>query len=123
MNTHFHHEVIIPPDDGKASTFIWHWPRGTFRKRMSALEIAAFILPHMIAICSMGLLRCSHNLRIHDEFKAMLQNLALSDPRLIDRLLPWIKSVTHTADDDLIVMRIDAQGIETGTTYSIPGLN
>jgi len=130
----YDHRAAVAPDDGKPITFHWHWPRGTFDPRMSAYEIAEFILPHMGAIVGMGLLH--KHPRVEFEFRAMLQmlseiqtdeaqqsRLVRKRREIIDRILPWIKPVVHTADDDLIEMSISVSlsPQPNGPTYSYGG--
>ena len=110
------YRAVIERDSGP-NVFRWHWPRGTFRPRMSAYEIAEFVLPHMQAIIGMGLL--GGNPDIEAEFDAIRLLLAASPKSAIDRLLPWIKSFTRNEEDDVIEMRLDAVGIETGPTYFV----
>lgn len=101
------HQVAIPPDDGKPVVFKWHWPRGTFDKRMSAYEIAAFLMPHMPSI--LPLLDKQNHPRVYAEFEAMLLMLATSPLSAIDRVLPWIQPVLRTEEDELIVLNLFAQ--------------
>jgi hypothetical protein len=96
------HKAYVPEDDGKATVFRWHWPRGTFEKRMSAYEIAAFILPHMPSVATF------FTGRIRAEFDAMLVVLATSPKTAIDEVLPWIKPVIRTEDDDIIELCVGA---------------
>ena len=104
----WHHEVVIPSDDGQAITFKWHWPRGTFDKRMSALEIGAFLLPHMPFIGKY--IENERYPRIHAEFEAMLVMLATSPREALDEVLPWIQPVKYTEEDELVVMSLFAKG-------------
>src|SRR4051812_20269120 len=99
------HRAEVPLDDDEDVRFLWHWPRGTFEKRMSAFDLAAFILPHMPHILP---LLVGHP-RIQREFEAMLVVLATSPKDAIDRVLPWIRSVVRTQDDDLIEMQFGAR--------------
>jgi hypothetical protein len=98
----YKHKVNIPVDDGKPHVFKWHFPRGTFEKRMSAYEIAAFILPHMPSIATF------FTGRVRAEFDAMLVALATSPAMALNRVLPWIKPVIRTEDDDIIELCIGA---------------
>ena len=111
----YEHRAVVPMDDGKPVTFKWHWPRGTFDRRMSAYEIAEFILPHMRAILGMGIL--ADHPRIVQEFGIMYRLLEspvlvdaelakLAQKSLIDKILPWIKPVVGDGPDDIIEMSI-----------------
>ena len=94
----YKHHAKIPADDGSPITFQWHFPRGTLEARMSGFELATFVLSHMPAV--MPLL--SDHPRVQREFQAMLVLLATSPKRATHRLLPWIRSVIKTQDDDII---------------------
>lgn len=108
----------VPPDDGGPITFNWHWPRGTFDERMSALEIAAFLLPHMPAILSMRLLKSQP--RVEQEFQAMLVRLATWPKEALDELCTWVKPVVRTSEDDLIQMEIGCKVPQPdGPTYFV----
>jgi hypothetical protein len=96
------HKAYVPEDDGLATVFRWHWPRGTFEKRMSAYEIASFLLPHMPSVATF------FTGRIRAEFDAMLVVLATSQKTAIDEVLPWIKPVIRTEDDDIIELCVGA---------------
>ncbi len=108
-----HHRVELPPDDGSPVVFRWHWPRGTFAKRMSARELAVFLLPHMPSVAGMF----SDNPRIHAEFLVILQKClrvevhpttgaqkwVVSAP---DEVLPWIQTAYRTEEDDVVVLSL-----------------
>ncbi len=113
------HRALVPPDDGKEDVvFKWHWPRGTFNKRMSALEIATFVMPHMPAIVP---LLCDYP-RVQAEFMAMLVRLATLPAAELDRLATWIKPVVGTEEDDLIVLNIRCREEQpSGPTFFVPG--
>lgn len=99
----WHHKAEIKEIGGDTHKFTWHFPRGTFEPRMSAYEIAAFLLPHMPSI--VPLLR-DHGVQ-HD-FKEMYLRLATSPREVIDEILPWIKTVIHEDENDLVVLEITA---------------
>lgn len=136
----------LPVDDGTPITFKWHWPKGTFDKRMSAYDIAEFILPDMVQILRCGFLNSRP--RVRAEFAEMLHKLAditttivtkqfsvingkfvninpvavqryeRKKKAVIDRLLPWIKPQIGTEEDDIIYMQIDAKLPQpVGPTY------
>lgn len=107
------HRANVPVDDGGPIVFKWHWPRGTFSKRMSGHELASFIMPHMSSI----LPYLSGNKRIYAEFEAMLVKIATSSIEALDQVLPWIKPVIRTEDDDIIEMSIGAKHIDEGVRF------
>ena len=90
------HRAKVPVDDGSLISFKWHFPRGTLEPRMSGFELATLVLSHMPAI--IPLLQG----RMQQEFQAMLVLLATSPKTATHRLLPWIRSVIKTQDDDII---------------------
>lgn len=97
------HKVVAPPiDDGKPIVFEWHFPRGTFDERMSALELSTFLLSHMPNLLPF----LSGYPRAKKEFEAMTILLATSPKEALDRLLPWIRSVTRREQDDLVVLSL-----------------
>lgn len=98
------HRAVVPPDDGGPIVFNWHFSRGMLAPRMSAYELAEFVLGHMPAILALGLLNSQP--RVEAEFRHMMVLLATSKREVIDRLVPWIKSVTRKADDDVIQMEL-----------------
>lgn len=114
QNDYKHHtEVKDAQDDGKPVTFFWHWPRGTFDARMSAYEIAKFIIPHMPSILPfLGI-----NSRAYHEFKLMTDKLILSPETEIDQMLPWIKTLVKTGEDDLIELCIGNKVITPRTQF------
>jgi hypothetical protein len=96
----------------------WHWPKGTFDKRMSALEIAMFVMPHMPFI--VPLLSDSPN--IQAQFRAMLVRLATWPAEALDELTTWIKPRIGIGDDDLIELNIKSKEPQpTGTLFFLPG--
>ena len=104
LSQHYTHRAQVHEDCNEPITFKWHWPRGTFEARMSAYELAAFVLPHMPAIAP---LLGSHP-RIQAEFAAMMVLLATQPRAAIDRIVPWIKPVRHTEEDDILEMSLFA---------------
>lgn len=142
----YNHSSKIPEDDGGPIIFKWHWPRGTFSKRMSAYEIAEFILPHMPNIVPL----LSGHPRVQSEFKIILSLLAepinykvdtywstvgncfvkedvpiiytawnKRKKDVIDKILPWIKTVRFEADDEWIELNLNSTEVEVGPTYFI----
>lgn len=109
----YRHRTHIPVDDGGPVTFRWHWPRGMLDKRMSALEMATFVLPHMPSIVPL----LAHHRRAQAEFKAMLVQLATAPTKALDELVPWIKSVTRTEEDDIIELSIGAVAVDDGPKH------
>jgi len=114
----YRHRAEIEPDNGEPVTFKWHWPRGTFEKRMSGYELAAFVLPHMPAILPL----LTGHPRIRLEFEAMLVLLATSPRAAIDEVLPWIRPVLRTETDDIIEMQIGSRVEQSGPVHFVQGV-
>jgi hypothetical protein len=109
-------KVVVPPDDGGPITFRWHFPRGTLAPRMSAYELAEFLLPHMPHILPFF----SEHPRVYREFETMLLMLAHSPREVVDRLVPWVRSVTRTADTDIVLLDISSVTPQNaGKVYSL----
>lgn len=116
------HRAAVPKDDGSEIIFKWHFSPGVLRPRMSALELAEFLLGHMPSIVPL----LSDNPRVQQQFKMMLDYLKPIVPKVIgwqivdrdlvpihaqlteqeqeynakrldvlDNILPWIQSVTR----------------------------
>lgn len=102
INPKYSHKVEMPPDDGGEITFQWHFQRGILEPRMSGYELAAFVLGHMPSITHL----LGAHPRVQAEFRAMLTLLSTSPKEATNRLLPWIRSITREADDDVIHMSL-----------------
>lgn len=114
------HTAVVPPDDGSGISFRWHFPRGTLDPRMSAYDLAGFLLEHMPFIIPL----LQPHLRVQEEFRAMYVLLATQPKLATDRLLPWIKSITRHADDDEVVLSLFDQTPQTpGPLYFDFGSN
>ncbi len=99
------------PDD--TIVFRWHWPRGTFDYRMSALEIATFVLPHMPSI-----LPFFHNYPdVYAEFSAMLQRLITWPAQVLDEVTPWIRRLEYTEEDEILELNLRARKLPPKTEY------
>ena len=90
------HRVVVPPPDGKPNTFRWHFPSGALKPRMSARELADFLLGHMPYIVPL----LANHQQVQAEFHAMLVLLVTGTEEQTVRLLPWIRSVCRQEDDD-----------------------
>ena len=114
----------IPEDDGKPNTFDVHFKRGTLRPRMSALELAEFMLPHMPAI--LPFLRGE---RVRQDWLTLLTMLANLTTRgwqakskeAIDHLVPWIRSMTRTQEADIIHLELGAQFEQRSPSWFVLG--
>ncbi len=112
----YEHRVGNIEDDGSPINFKWHFQRGLLQKRMSGLELAAFVLGHMPHILPL----LSGYPRVQQEFAAMMVLLATSPKQATDRLLPWIRSVTREEEDDVIHMSLfDKTEQPVGPTYFV----
>lgn len=105
----FGHAVEIYPDDGQPITFNWHLPRGTLSKRMSGLELALVLGPHLPAILP---LLIDHP-RCYREMAAMV-NWMFTRPRILsDQVVSWMKSLVHTTEYDIVQLSIGDKTINS----------
>jgi len=112
MTIGWRHRAEVSERDGSDTVlFRWHWPRGTFDPRMSALELAAFVLPHMPHILPL----LGQWPQIQREFAALLVRAA-SAP---DEVVPWIKSVVRTGPDDILLLNLGAKTTQPGLSYFV----
>ena len=84
---------------------------------MSAYEIASFVLPHMPSISPL----LAHHPRVKAEWDAMLVMLATSPREVIDRIVPWIKPLIRTDENDILEMNLFAPEIDDGPKYFVMG--
>ena len=114
----FHHRAQINDDGSDSVQFRWHWPRNLLQKRMSALELAEFILPHMPSILPL----LSDHPKVYAEFQILLMRLVTwPKSQVLDELLPWIKTVIRGEEDDIIVMDLGSKNPQPiGPIYSLP---
>lgn len=110
----YHHRAEITYDGQPTVRFAWHWPRGTFDKRMSALEIAAFVLPHMPSILPFF----SGHPQVHAEFQAMLNRLTTWPVQVLDEVVPWIRRLDYTEEDEILQLDVGAKALPPRTVFS-----
>ena len=96
-----HHEARIVQNDDPI-IFKWHFQKGMLDKRMSGLELAIFIIPHMQAILDCRLL--GDNLEIENEFRNFLIRIATTPRTKLDEVLPWLQVEYRKEEDDLITL-------------------
>lgn len=96
------HRVRTEPDDGGPITFRWHFPRGVLDRRMSAWELAPFLMSHMPAIVPL----LSYQPRTQAEFQALLLRFATWGQAALDELVPWVKTIIHGEEDDIVVLEL-----------------
>lgn len=112
----YNHRANVPEDDGSPITFKWHFQRGMLRPRMSAYELSEFVLKHMPSIVPLF----AEHPRVQREFQAMLTLLATTPKAAIDQLVPWIRSVTKTEEDDIITLSLfEKRPQPSGPTYFV----
>jgi len=97
---HYEHRAAVTYDGSETVCFRWHWPRGTFDRRMSALEIAQFIMPHMPSILPL----LSDHPQVHREFETLMYRLILWPQQVLDEVKPWIRRVEHQEEEDEILV-------------------
>lgn len=110
----YHHRAEITYDGTPTVRFAWHWPRGTFDKRMSALEIAAFVLPHMHALLPFF----TNHPQVHAEFQAMLNRLVSWPVQVLDEVVPWIRRLDYTEEDEILQLDVGAKEVPPRTVFS-----
>ena len=115
----YYHRVQVRETPSDQNVFRWHWPRGTFDKRMSAYEIATFLLPYMAGI--VPFLPTAH--RIQAEFEAMLVMLATQPRAVLDQIVPWIRPRIGEEEDDIIELHLQATALQEAprTFFVQPG--
>ncbi len=101
------HKAIIKYDGTDTVQFRWHWPRGTFDRRMSALEIAAFIVPHMSAILSCNLF--GGHPKIQTEWAALLERFVTWPAQVLDEVKPWVRRIDHNEADEILLLDLGAK--------------
>lgn len=98
----WHYRAERPIDDGEDEhVFRFHFPRGTLAKRMSAYELATFLMPHLepiIPLLGFDPLNQAHFIELTRRF-ATCPTLAA-----LDEVLNWVQSVTRAETDDIIVL-------------------
>jgi hypothetical protein len=97
--------------------FKWHWPVGTFDLRMSAWEIARFVLPHMASILPFF----SHSPRVYVHFKALLDRLLYWPKEVTDEVVPWIRRVEHCEPDEILILHIRAHDLPPAPAHFVLG--
>lgn len=114
----YHHSAQVQYDgDDSIVEFRWHWPRGTFDRRMSALEIAVFVMPHMPSILPL----LSNHPRVHAEFAALLIRLATWPKQVLDEVLPWIRRLDYTEEDEILLLHLGAKELPVGPVHFVLG--
>lgn len=104
------------------NTYEFVFPRGLLEKRMSALELAQFLGPHLLGV--LPILQIHEDPTIYGEFAAMVTLLYSNPTAAVDRLLPWIKSVVREGDCDKVSISLGDVGkpVAAGPIYSIAGV-
>lgn len=112
----YEHRAVVSPDDRQKIRVQWHWPRGTFDARMSALEIMAFLMPHMPHVLPF----LSGHPRVYAEFQAMMFRFIFLPKESLDRLHTWVRPIVRKGEDDLIELCIDnLEPQPVGPTYNL----
>jgi hypothetical protein len=111
------HNVEVPPDDGSAVEFKWHFPRGTLAKRMSALELFGFLLRHMDGVA--GLL--SDHPRIHAEFLLLRERFLTWPKDRLDDVHGWCQSHVRRESDDIVYLSLGGRYTGPTPTWVVMG--
>lgn len=102
---YWHHRATVAFDgrpDWEPVLFRWHWPRGVLDKRMSALEIAAFLMPHLPSVVP---LMADHP-QAQAELQAILIRFVTWPQSVLDEVHGWIRNVIHGEEDDIVELSI-----------------
>lgn len=111
----YQHRTEIPSDDGSQISFKWHFKRGILKKRMSGYELAMFVLNMMPGIIPL----LSDQPRVQAEFQAMMILLATSPKKAIDQILPWIRTIIHGEEDDIIHLSLYDKTEQRGPAHFV----
>lgn len=111
----YHHRARVQYDASEKILFRWHWPRGTFDPRMSALELAAFVLPHMPSILPFF----SEHPRVQAAWRLLLDRLVSWPVQVLDEVVPWIKGLTRTEEDDIVELDLGAVLVPAGPSHFV----
>lgn len=114
----------VVSDSNDFNSYHFHLPRGTLEKRMSALELCQVLGPHLLGVLPV-LGTFESDPTVYAEFAAMVTLLYSNPQAAVDRVLPWIKSVTRTGDDDIVCLSLGDIGkpVLAGTVFSIAGVS
>lgn len=105
IKTNHQYRAHIPKDDGGDIRFKWHFPKGMLKPRMSGLELAGFILSHMPHVIGFF----SHQPRVYAEFAKLLYRLVNMSEDKLDEVLPWIRVVYASEEDDIIYLNLNCK--------------
>ncbi len=95
---------------GEAVTFRWHWPVGTFRRRMSAAMLVKLATPEILArIANIdGLVPGTE---IYDRVERQRKEA-------IDHVVPWIRRVERCEEDEILELNIGATQVPSGPIFN-----
>ncbi len=115
----YHHDAWVAYDgDDSVVVFRWHWPRNVLQKRMSALELAEFLLPHMPSVLPLF----SNHPKVYAEFQALLLRLVTWPKKeVLDEIVPWLQTVIHGEEDDIVVLHLGAKKVDAGPSHFVMG--
>lgn len=114
--TEFQHRAEFGFDDGGPIIFMWHLPRGTLSKRMSGYELAWVLGEHLPALLPL----MTNHPRAYNELLAMATQLLTAPREYVDRILPWVRSVTREDEYDVVQLSLfDKNPQPAGTLYFV----
>lgn len=107
-------------DDGRPNyepvLFRWHWPRNVLDPRMSPLELAEFLMPHLPHIIPL----MADFPEAQQELRAMLQRFLTWPQAVLDEIHTWIRTVIRGEEDDIVELCIAGNLLSpTGPKYFI----
>ncbi len=126
---HWTHRVDIHDDGSDHVRFCWHFQRGLLNRRMSALELASFILHHMGPILGLltpnpneppGRMRQLH-WQVYTEFLALYYRLLQWPETVLAEVVPWLRTLPDAEEDSLIEMNLGAKEIQIGPSHFVLG--
>lgn len=95
------HQIAVTDDDRDVPLFRWHFPRKVLDQRMSALELAEFLMPHLPAVVPM---MATMNERCAVELALLLQRFLTFPKVVLDEISPWIRVLPATEEDCVVEM-------------------
>ena len=111
------HRLECEDNDKEENVFRWHFPRNLLRERMSAYELAEFLMPHLPAVVPF----MADFPDIQRELQVMLVRFLTFPKAVLDEISPWIRVLPATEEDAIIEMSIGNKlATPAGPTIFVP---
>lgn len=91
--------------------FRFHFPTGLLSKRMSARELAIFLLPHMPSMVYLF----NDRPGLQAEFVALVNRIANAP----DEVVSWAVPTLRQEEDDIITVALGRQTVQAGPTWFV----